>query len=344
MNSLQQWDKSASLYVIIPVYNTKPYLHRCIDSILESEFKGFHIFCIDDGSTDGSGQLLDEISKKAPRITVIHQKNAGVSAARNTALKLLYDTPECQNAFISFVDSDDWVHPQCFSTLMTLASKNNLDACFCSFARPQSELKFHEESIMGYSKKEVNNNFSLFSINGLDKILSRGVWGAVFKIATAKNILFKVGKKLGEDTLWIIEYAGQNDKKIGYCDLPLYLYAQRTDSAVATVNMAEWFLVFNEMELLPSSLHLDKQIGASVIKYVIERAVARCWSSRGDNECRKKTKEIWERQKSKICLSFKQRMIIKMIIYHPSLYQCYCHCAALKNYCQKCFSKIALNQ
>lgn len=89
--------------IIIPVYNVEKYLRTCLDSVIEQKYKDWECICVDDGSLDSSGIILDEYANKDDRLRVIHQKNAGVSAARNTGL-----TSAC-GEWVCFVDSDDWV-------------------------------------------------------------------------------------------------------------------------------------------------------------------------------------------------------------------------------------------
>ena len=87
--------------VIVPVYNVKPYIKECISSILYQTHNELQVILIDDGSTDGSGEICDQFAKQDARIEVIHQKNAGVSAARNAGLQ------RAIGKFVIFTDSDD---------------------------------------------------------------------------------------------------------------------------------------------------------------------------------------------------------------------------------------------
>lgn len=94
---------SPSFSIIIPVYNVAPYLRECLDSVLAQTFTDWEAICVDDGSTDGSGAILDEYAECDPRFRVIHQTNSGVSAARNNGIE------HATGEWISFVDSDDYV-------------------------------------------------------------------------------------------------------------------------------------------------------------------------------------------------------------------------------------------
>ena len=87
--------------IIIPVYNVAPYLRECLDSVLAQTLTDWEAICIDDGSTDGSGAILDEYAAKDKRFKVIHQKNAGVSAARNSGIDA------ATGEYVTFLDGDD---------------------------------------------------------------------------------------------------------------------------------------------------------------------------------------------------------------------------------------------
>ena len=91
------------LSVIIPVYNCELQITRCIESIINQTYKNLEIIIVDDGSKDQSGKLCDQLKEKDNRIIVVHQKNSGVSEARNTGLKV------CSGELITFVDADDYL-------------------------------------------------------------------------------------------------------------------------------------------------------------------------------------------------------------------------------------------
>ena len=97
--------------VIIPVYNSAPFLHKCIGSIVEQQYNDYELILVDDGSTDASQDICQEYADKYGHIRLIRQENSGPSAARNRGI-------DCaRGEFITFVDSDDWVKPAYFQTL-----------------------------------------------------------------------------------------------------------------------------------------------------------------------------------------------------------------------------------
>lgn len=110
------------LSVIITVYNREKYIARCLESILNQDLEEYEMIVIDDGSSDGSWALIEEYQGRFPeKIRAFHQKNAGVSAARNAGLS------HAKGEYIAFVDSDDWVEENCFGTLYREAKAHDCD-------------------------------------------------------------------------------------------------------------------------------------------------------------------------------------------------------------------------
>lgn len=120
---------NVKLSIIVPIYNVAPYLRKCVDSLLAQDISDYEIILVDDGSTDSSGAIADEISdafRLSPlasrlQLRVIHQPNAGLSEARNTG------TRAAKGEYIMFVDSDDYLQPNVLRTLMEQIERDNLD-------------------------------------------------------------------------------------------------------------------------------------------------------------------------------------------------------------------------
>ena len=113
--------------IIVPVYNSEKTLHRCVDSILDQTYQNFEILLINDGSKDHSGDICDEYAKSDTRGRVFHKENKGVSAARNTGLD------NAKGAWVSFVDSDDWISSEYLNVLYKEAIVTNADVVTCDF-------------------------------------------------------------------------------------------------------------------------------------------------------------------------------------------------------------------
>ena len=113
--------------IIIPVYKVEEYLNRCLDSIIIQTFTDWECILIDDGTPDISGKICDEYVSKDNRFIVIHQENAGVSAARNAGLDI------ARGEYITFVDSDDWVEPNFLEEQYKDIVSDDYDVCICGF-------------------------------------------------------------------------------------------------------------------------------------------------------------------------------------------------------------------
>lgn len=116
--------------VIIPVYNVKPYLCECVDSIIAQTYGSLEIIVVDDGSIDGSGELCDELGARDERIAVLHKKNGGLADARNYGLRYTHGD------WVSFVDSDDWVSPVFIEVLMNVVLKTGCQIAALPFGKP----------------------------------------------------------------------------------------------------------------------------------------------------------------------------------------------------------------
>ena len=100
----------AAISIIVPVYKVEPYLARCVDSILNQTYTDFELILVDDGSPDRCGELCDQYAAAHAFIHVIHRKNGGLSAARNSGIEWMLAHSDSQ--YVTFIDSDDWIHPQ----------------------------------------------------------------------------------------------------------------------------------------------------------------------------------------------------------------------------------------
>ena len=116
--------------VIIPVYNTQPWLRECLDSVLCQTLGDFEVICVDDGSTDQSGSILQDYAAKDSRFHILSQSNKGQSAARNAGLKV------ARGEYVYFLDSDDYIEPDLLETACQEMDSKNLDIVFFDNATP----------------------------------------------------------------------------------------------------------------------------------------------------------------------------------------------------------------
>ena len=211
--------------VIIPVYNVKDYLERCIKSVVEQTYKNLEIIIIDDGSSDGSSEICDKLEKLDKRIKVVHKKNEGVSSARNLGVE--YATGK----YIGFVDSDDYVEKELFYTLYTNMIKYNAGISMCNYNIVTTKRKNF------FQHDEIKDNILCIDskktfYNLLNKNYYKGfLFNKLFKTEIVKKIKFDNSVYMCEDLLFVAKYAEQCDKFTFY-NVPLYNYVIRKQSAI----------------------------------------------------------------------------------------------------------------
>lgn len=118
--------------IIVPVYNAEKYLEECAGSILNQTIKDIELILVDDGSTDSSPALCDSIAARDSRVKVIHKPNGRASSARNAGIRA------ATGEFVAFVDSDDWISPEMYETMLA----QNADVCLCDFVRFQGDREY----------------------------------------------------------------------------------------------------------------------------------------------------------------------------------------------------------
>ena len=214
--------------VIVPIYNVETYLENCITSILNQTFTNIEIILINDGSTDSSGIICDYLAKKDSRIKVIHKENAGVSEARNTGLK------NALGNYISFVDSDDYIHPQMLEILFTAIKKFSTD-----ISMVYAKMTHNVNDIFPYIDLDEIKYKTIQQSELLKNILGRGEDGYQYAIVCNKlynkhlirNTYFNSNIKYGEDT----EYCSRcylSSKNAIVIEEELYHYYLRVNSTI----------------------------------------------------------------------------------------------------------------
>ena len=207
----------AEISVIVPVYNVEPYLRRCLDSILCQTFFDFDIVLIDDGSPDRCGEICDEYAKSDDRIHVIHQKNGGLSAARNAGIEWSLNYSNSQ--WISFIDSDDWVHPLYLELLHKAVKDTGSNVAIAGFVSTYGN---PIPSLDEDKKRAVLRRVDDFYIKST--ISATVSWGKLCSKEFYASIRFPVGK-IHEDEYTTYRILFQQEY-VAVIDLPIYAYYQ----------------------------------------------------------------------------------------------------------------------
>lgn len=195
--------------IVIPVYNSEKHLKQCIDSVLNQSYKNIEIILVNDGSTDNCGKICDAYKKADDRVIVIHQKNKGVSVARNTGLDA------ATGSYIGFVDSDDWVGENMYEELLGLLLKNDLDVTECGVNETGYDIPFTPP--VNYS---IEN--SLEALQRIIKDTEFAVWKRLYKKELLHNTKFLPGRT-AEDVYFTLDIIVKISK-MGCLDFPFYNY------------------------------------------------------------------------------------------------------------------------
>lgn len=185
------------LSIIVPVYKVEPYLRRCIDSILAQTFRDFELILIDDGSPDHCGAICDEYAAKDSRIIVIHQKNQGVSAARNAGLDIARGT------YLGFVDSDDWIEPEMYETMLATAKEKQVDVVVCGIQYRADDGTLIRNDLI--ADRSYTNEEMLKCLYGKPNPTGGAVWNKIFIRAKVMDIHFRVNISMAEDWVYLFE-------------------------------------------------------------------------------------------------------------------------------------------
>lgn len=188
--------------IIVPVYNSEPYLEKCLDSILYQNYPDFEVILIDDGSIDKSGAICDAYASKDVRVLVFHEKNGGVSSARNKGLSV------ARGKYISFVDSDDWVTPDYLSAFAEARSRFDYDLVYIEMATIQENGEsnaFGLKNVAAETKSELIDvlTFLLLDYKGFGFTCNKSFKKDIIK---QHCLLFDQNYSMGEDRLFTLDY------------------------------------------------------------------------------------------------------------------------------------------
>lgn len=201
--------------VVIPVYQAEKDLKRCVLSWLAQTEQELELILVDDGSADGSAKLCDELASKDKRVRVIHQKNAGVSAARNAGIRA------ARGEFLLFTDSDDYVAPDYLEKMAELQRKSDSDLVLCGFHHLYDGADIPK--LPGQTRVREMPDFSGDFLELYEKSYLNMPWNKMFRRAWAGE--FDTSLSLGEDLLFNLDYL-RKCRRIAVLAEPLCYYIQ----------------------------------------------------------------------------------------------------------------------
>ena len=214
-----------TISVIVPVYNVAAYLPQCLDSILSQDYGDLEVILIDDGSRDASGRICDQYAAQDSRVRVIHQKNGGGAAAKNAGLRI------ASGAYLSFVDSDDYLEPGAYGFLMKVLLEEEADAVQGSFREVYrnhvEEQRISGETLEGYDYLlRFPKDFSCALL-----------WNKLYRRELFDGVFFEEGHKIDDE---YFTYQGfLKPRRVVRMDRIVYNYRKRASSVMSSPESAE---------------------------------------------------------------------------------------------------------
>lgn len=254
--------KKKLISVIVPVYNIKGYIEKCIESLIGQTYSDLEIILVDDGSSDGSGQICDRYAEQDSRVMALHKENGGLSDARNYAID------RAHGDLLAFVDGDDWIHPQMYELMLGVMELQAADVVTCLFE--QQNENFAKQS---YEQSELNLKF----LTGAEALSNIGIplvvaWNKIYKKEIFDNIRYPKGK-LHEDE-YVIHRIFYKCRKIAVINKPLYFYTVRNDSIVSQMTSNR---INNSLEAYTDRLEFADSMGwTEVLPAVVKQYCDYC--------------------------------------------------------------------
>lgn len=229
------------LSVVVPVYNTEPYLPRCLESITGQSFSDFELILIDDGSTDKSPIICDNYSQQDSRVKVIHKKNEGVSVARNTGLKI------AKGDYLTVVDSDDWLEKDMYQSMFQYINKHDADVVMCDCIKDyldRSEVYSHDVRSGFYSYEQLHNEYypHLLMMENVEYPATISNCLMIWRrsITSNNNIEYLKGVKYSEDLLFGAQIMSLAKSFYYMKGILLYHYCVRESSSSHSYKTDKW--------------------------------------------------------------------------------------------------------
>ena len=227
--------------VIIPIYNVEKYIVKCVQSVINQSYKQLEILLIDDGSTDSSGEICDTLLVEDSRIKVFHKENGGLSSARN------YGIEQATGDYITFIDSDDYVHINFIESLLDLIIQFESELSFLEMGLVDEFGNFLKKPISKVERGSLDTSQALWEMC-LNKKTGVSACSKLYKRELFDQIRFPEGK-IFED-IATIPYVMANAKRVSFSTDRMYYYVQRAGSITHSPIVSKDYTIFEAFDKL----------------------------------------------------------------------------------------------
>lgn len=301
---------NAVVSVIIPVYNTAPYLAQCLESVCNQSYPHLEILCFDDGSTDDSPRILDEFALKDSRIQVVHKSNEGYGATCNRGLRAACGT------WVAIVEPDDWIEPTMFEDMLTFAQSfsEEIDIIKTPYWRIVNPDTPQQQKVNCSYRHRIHPKQQPFVISEAGHLLSHhpSIWSALYRRSFLENKEISFHEIPGAgwaDNPFLIDTLCQASSII-YLDKPYYCYREETDAKAKSFALAQPLLPFARWNDMTDRL---EELG------VTDKAVWRAHNSRGFTYCDGVMREVDNDSVREAAKGMFDRMDTDLVLQEPGL-------------------------
>ena len=214
--------------IIVPVYNAESTLRRCVDSILNQDYRDFELILVNDGSQDGSGAICDAYAAQDPRVIAIHKPNTGVSDTRNLAIS------RARGTYLQFLDSDDWITPDATTLLVQTARQHDCDLVISDFYRVVGE-RVSRKGDIDDDTVLTREEYAAHMMENPADFYYGVLWNKLYRRSIVERWNLRMDPEISwcEDFMFNLEYI-RRTRLIAATAQPVYCYVKRPGSLVAT--------------------------------------------------------------------------------------------------------------
>lgn len=282
---------SKLISVVVPCYQVKDYVEHCVGSILNQKFTDYEIILVDDGSTDGTSEICDNLSKNNECIRVVHKENGGLSDARNVGIE------NAEGQYICFIDSDDYIHPEYLSCLYETMCKTESDVVVCAY-ETTTELNCPFDELENKEITTMSGDDAVRELILSDKIMNYA-WNKLYKKELFDEVRYPLGKKWEDiGATYKIFLISQ---KVTYVPQVLYYYVQRQGSITSSENINN---VLDQYDLLNTRLEDLKSGFPELVDRLQSQLCDCCYNCWSFLQTNKKPLSSCQNEKVEICLDY----------------------------------------
>ena len=311
-------DSKELISAVVPVYNVRTYLEKCFDSVAGQSYRNLEIILVDDGSTDGSGELCEELAGRDNRVRVIHKKNGGLGSARNAGIDA------AKGEILSFVDSDDWIEPGMYDTMTEIMHRENAQIIACGIKRVSEagEVSFYQDNLE--ERRVFTREEALIELPKNER-LSNSMCNKLFRRETIKGL--HINEHIFYEDNPFTPQCFARAERVAYTAEPFYCYFERSGSISRKSFSVREFdrVTADRMRLDFYHEHFPQCEFAAAIAY-IGSGLKVYYQSRDCQEAKEQRARLKEELKRAI-LSYpdlpfteKQRAKAKLFLTSPALY------------------------